>query len=89
MRTALMPKNPYLIESNILIRWVDRDYPVVNAVIDKLVDQGNTLCYTSQNLAEFWNACTRPSKQNGYGLSIGAGVIKRALALLPGNVAVT
>lgn len=71
----------------------DRDYPLVNAVIDKLVDQGNTLCYTSQNLGEFWNACTRPSNQNGYGLSIEeadfrAGVIERALALLPDNLAV-
>jgi predicted nucleic acid-binding protein len=42
---------------------------------------------------EFWNACTRPSNQNGYGLSIEetdfrAGVIERALALLPDNVAV-
>ncbi len=91
-----MPRDAYLIDSNILIRWVkpdDHDYPMVNAVIDKLVDQGSTLCYTSQNLGEFWNACTRPSNQNGYGLSIEetdfrAGVIERALALLPDNVAV-
>ena len=26
-------------------------------------------CYTSQNLAEFWNACTRPADRNGYGLT--------------------
>jgi predicted nucleic acid-binding protein len=27
------------------------------------------LCYTSQNVAEFWNTCTRPLNRNGYGLS--------------------
>jgi predicted nucleic acid-binding protein len=27
------------------------------------------LCYTSQNLGEFWNALTRPADRNGYGLS--------------------
>jgi hypothetical protein len=36
-----MPRDAYLIDSNILIRWVkpdDHDYPMVNAVIDKLVN---------------------------------------------------
>lgn len=91
-----MGSDAYLIDSNILIRWVkpdDRDYPVVNTVIDKLIEQGSTLCYTSQNLGEFWNACTRPVDNNGYGLSIEetdfrAGVIERALKLLPDSVAV-
>lgn len=58
-----MRPDAYLIDSNILIRWVkpdDRDYPPVNAAIDRLIAQGNTLCYRSQNLGEFWNACTRP-----------------------------
>jgi hypothetical protein len=27
------------------------------------------LCYTSQNVGEFWNVCTRPVDRNGYGLS--------------------
>jgi hypothetical protein len=61
-----------LVDSNILIRWVqpsDPDYPVVEAALDTLAQQDVTLCYTSQNLAEFWNACTRPTIRNGYGLS--------------------
>lgn len=65
-----MRADAYLIDSNILIRWVkpdDRDYPVVNAVIDKLIEQGTTLCYTSQNLGEFWNACTRPAYKTDTG----------------------
>lgn len=27
------------------------------------------MCYTSQNLGEFWNVCTRPSTANGFGLT--------------------
>ncbi len=62
---------PFLIDSNILIRWVqpnDPDYAVVQAAFELLVRDGTILCYTSQNLAEFWNACTRPTERNGYGL---------------------
>ena len=62
----------YLIDSNILIRWVqpdDPDYPVVESALNVLARQKETLCYTSQNLAEFWNACTRPADRNGYGLT--------------------
>lgn len=46
----------YLIDSNILIRWVqqdDPDYPVVESALNALARQKETLCYTSQNLAEF------------------------------------
>jgi predicted nucleic acid-binding protein len=46
------------------------------------------LCFTSQNLAEFRNVCTRPVAQNGYGLAIAetdrrAQLIERGLTLLP------
>ena len=62
----------YLIDSNVLLRWLkpdDRDYPVVVAAIDAILKSGAVLCYTSQNVAEFWNTCTRPVDRNGYGLS--------------------
>jgi predicted nucleic acid-binding protein len=86
-----MADDAYLVDSNILIRWVkpdDRDYPLVNAAVDRLIEQGCTLLYTSQNLAEFWNTCTRPTEQNGYGLSIEetdarANVIESTLDMLP------
>lgn len=67
-----MAGTPYLVDSNVLLRWVkpdDRDYPVVVSAIDAVLRQGAVLCYTSQNVAEFWNACTRPLNRNGYGLS--------------------
>lgn len=61
-----------LVDSNILIRWVqpsDPDYSTVEAALGALARRNAVLCYTSQNLAEFWNACTRPLARNGYGLS--------------------
>jgi hypothetical protein len=62
-------------------------------VIDHLVKQGVQLCYTSQNLAEFWNVCTRPVDRNGYGLNIPetnrrASLIEDSLRLLVDTVAV-
>ena len=51
------------------------------------------LCYTSQNLGEFWNACTRPAARNGYGLSVPetdrrAGLIQAQFRLLPDTLAI-
>ena len=69
-----MAETQWLVDSNILIRWVqpaDPDYPIVEAALAALVGSGVVLCYTSQNLAEFWNALTRPADRNGYGLSPG------------------
>ena len=39
----------YLIDSNILIRWVqpsDPDYPIVQSALEVLANQGAILCYT-------------------------------------------
>ena|SRR5215471_17733979 len=91
-----MAATPYLIDSNILIRWVqpsDPDYPVVQSALDVLARQGAILCYTSQNLAEFWNVCTRPADRNGYGLSPQeadrrARLFEARLRLLPESVVV-
>ena len=53
-----------------------------------LRSRGAVIMFTSQNLAEFWNVCTRPSNQNGFGLPINeanrrAQVIESTFALLP------
>lgn len=89
-----MPNTAYLLDSNILIRWIqpdDRDYPVIKSALDVLVQQQSILCYTSQNLAEFWNACTRPVNRNGYGLTSQeadrrARILESRLRLLPDNI---
>ena len=86
----------YLIDSNILIRWVqpnDPDYRVVESALDVLARQKEILCYTSQNLGEFWNACTRPANRNGYGLTSQetdrrAKVLESKLRLLPDGLLV-
>ena len=89
-----MPNTAYLLDSNILIRWIqpdDRDYPVVRSALDVLVQQQSILCYTSQNLAEFWNACTRPVDRNVYGIipreaDRRARILESRLRLLPDSV---
>src|SRR6266851_5364033 len=60
---------------------------------DRLDGGDAVLCYTSQNVAEFWNACTRPVDRNGYGLSPQdtdhrARLFEEKLRLLPDSLAV-
>ena len=67
-----MAEAPYLVDSNILLRCVKPDhidYPRIVVATDVILRHDGVLCYTSQNVAEFWNACTRPIDRNGYGLS--------------------
>jgi predicted nucleic acid-binding protein len=67
-----MAETPYLVDSNVLLRWVKpnhRDYPLIVSAADTILRRDGLLCYTSQNVGEFWNARTRPIDRNGYGLS--------------------
>jgi len=91
-----MAETPYLVDSNVLLRWVKpdhSDYSAIAAAIDALLRGDGVLCYTSQNVAEFWNACTRPTDRNGYGLSPQetdrrARFFEDRLRLLPDSLAV-
>jgi predicted nucleic acid-binding protein len=61
-----------LLDSNILIRWLesgDSLQPLVDRAVDSLIRSGAFPCYTSQNLGEFWNVLTRPLDRNGFGLT--------------------
>ena len=86
-----MPGALYLVDSNVLLRWIkpdDRDYPLVVSAIEIALQNDAVLCYTSQNVGEFWNTCTRPLERNGYGLSPQeadrrATIFERKLRLLP------
>src|SRR5205807_5776677 len=63
----------YLVDTNILLRLSKKDDPnylLVQAAIEALVMEGSELCFTPQNLIEFWNVCTRPASHNGFGLSV-------------------
>jgi predicted nucleic acid-binding protein len=85
-----------LVDSNILIRWVqlsDPDYPAIEAALEELSRRSVVLCITSQNVAEFWSACTRPLDRNGYGLSPDeadrrAKLFEARLRLLPDSLLV-
>ena len=82
---------PFLADTNILLRFLephDPDYTIVRGAVDKLVSRGEELCYAAQNLVEFWNVCTRPAAQNGFGLSVAetderAKIIEAELRFLP------
>jgi len=62
-----------LLDSNILLRISWRTDPHYNDIRNALLSyrrRATRLCYTSQALGEFWNVSTRPSDQNGFGLTI-------------------
>ena len=91
-----MAETPYLVDSNVLLRWIKpdhSDYPAIVSAIDALLTRNCVLCYTSQNVAEFWNTCTRPIDRNGYGLTpkdadSAASLFEARLRLLPDSLAV-
>lgn len=61
-----------LLDSNILIRWMEpehSDQMLVQSAIDVLLAASAELCFTLQNVSEFWNSLTRPLDRNGYGLT--------------------
>jgi predicted nucleic acid-binding protein len=67
-----MAGTPWLIDTNLLIRWVqpaDPGFHLVRTSTNRLKTLGGVCCYTSQNLGEFWNTLTRPADRNGYGLT--------------------
>lgn len=86
-----MPITNCLIDSNVLLRWVQPHLPVfptIQSAIDRLVAWDTLLCYSSQNVSEFWNTCTRPVENNGFGLNPHeadqkAAIFENRLLLLP------
>jgi len=61
-----------LVDTNILLRFVepkDPEHALVREAVRALTAKGESLCFTSQNLVEFWNVCTRPLSKNGLGLT--------------------
>ena len=61
------------MDTNILLRLVQPDSPeygTIRQCTDRLWERGADLFFTSQNLAEFWNVCTRPADRNGFGFSV-------------------
>ncbi|MFO0813794.1 MAG: type II toxin-antitoxin system VapC family toxin [Gemmatales bacterium] len=62
----------FLIDTNVLIRSLIPSHPQfvdADAAIAKLRTRGEDLYLAAQNLYEYWVVATRPSAENGFGLS--------------------
>lgn len=63
----------WLLDTKILLRLTaDPSMANVDIAVSAvdLLRASASLCYASQNIGEFWNACTRPIDKNGFGLSV-------------------
>lgn len=80
-----------VIDTNVLMRGIEYGHaqqPVADAAVVALLGRGDELCITPQTLYEFWSVTTRPTSQNGLGLTPArvAGEltrIKMVFVLLP------
>jgi predicted nucleic acid-binding protein len=64
---------PILIDTNVLLRSVQPSHPMhAGAVhaLEVLMQREEALVIALQNVAEFWNAATRPVVHNGLGFTI-------------------
>lgn len=85
-----------LVDTNILLRSVEPlhpQYSVAVGAVSRLLAENTPVCFTLQNIAEFWNVATRPKDKNGLGLTIPAVLdevekIESLLMLLPDTPAV-
>jgi predicted nucleic acid-binding protein len=63
-----------LVDTGVLLRAFDRSSPhqrTIFRALRKLWSESHELATTSQNIAEFWNVCTRPVQaRGGFGLDI-------------------
>jgi predicted nucleic acid-binding protein len=64
----------YLVDTNVLLRALSLGDPrrkVARKAVRSLLTNGAQLCVASQNIVEFWNVCTRPKQNNGFGKTVG------------------
>jgi predicted nucleic acid-binding protein len=64
---------PTMIDTNILLRSVQPSHPmhpVAIRALEVLMKREEALVVALQNVAEFWNAATRPTVNNGLGFTI-------------------
>ncbi len=82
----------YLFDTNIFLRLAEKnssERPFILDAIRKIRANNQTICFTPQVLAEFWNVCTRPAAaRGGFGLSIEqterkANLIQKYFEVLP------
>jgi predicted nucleic acid-binding protein len=81
-----------LADTGILLRLVNRADPHhadIRQAVRALRGRGDGIVTAPQNMAEFWNVCTRPAAaRGGFGMSVGdtdrrARLIERIVRVLP------
>jgi predicted nucleic acid-binding protein len=80
-----------LVDTNVLLRRTQPAAPQYDAAVEsvrRLIASAEPIYYTLQNIAEFWSVLTRPSANNGMGVSAQVALvevekIERAMTLLP------
>ena len=62
-----------LVDTNVLIfsiRAATHGNRRPPAALEALLESNEDACVFLQNIAEFWNVCTRPANRNGLGLDV-------------------
>jgi predicted nucleic acid-binding protein len=80
----------YLVDTNVLLRSVQKTHPMQldsTRSIELLIHHGEVVSVIPQNLIEFWAVATRPTLNNGLGMSVNEAAqhiaaFKTALELL-------
>jgi predicted nucleic acid-binding protein len=73
-----------LVDSGVLLRLMERADPqhgTIRQAVRTLTARGDELVAAFQNVAEFWNVCTRPATSRG-GLGLDIGETDRRLRVL-------
>jgi predicted nucleic acid-binding protein len=81
----------YLADTNIALRFAFKQNPqhqIIRHALRTLRKRGDEVCIVPQTCVEFWNAATRPLKNNGFGFSVSDAdfflrLIERVFPLLP------
>jgi predicted nucleic acid-binding protein len=84
-----------LVDTNILLRRTQpghAQHAVSMKSVARLLAGGESVCFTPQNISEFWNVATRPLANNGLGFPVSLVLaevekIERILTLLPDSPA--
>jgi predicted nucleic acid-binding protein len=83
------------VDTNVLLRRTQPNHDHHQAAVEsvaKLLERGETVLFSSQNVYEFWNVVTRPIASNGLGFSTAQAraeveKIETVLTLLPDSPA--
>ncbi len=81
----------YLADTNFALRFAFKQNPqhqTIRQAVRVLRKRGDEICIVPQTCVEFWNAATRPAKNNGFGFSVHDAdfflrLIERVFPLLP------